>query len=363
MAVPQELERFVRDALAAGVPRPQVESTLAAAGWSEPQVREAMTAFAELAFPVPVPRPRAQLSAREAFEYLLLFATLYLTAWHLGSLLFDLINHALPDAADPRYRIYRMDASMRWSIAALVVAFPLFAWLARHIGQGVTRHPVKRLSPVRRWLTYLTLFIAAGVLVGDLVALVYNVLGGETSLRFVLKVVVVAAIASAVFGYYLSDLRRDETGGASRGVGRGLVVAAAVAVVATVVAAVAVTGSPSTQRQSRLDERRVQDLRQLQGAIDAYARREGQLPASIDLLSQQTGRHLSLVDPAGAGRYTYQRDDSRRYRLCAVFATDTREDAGASLLGDEGWRHPAGPHCFEQAVPAAALEPAARPEA
>src|SRR5690606_8963063 len=359
MAVPQELERFVRDALAAGVPRPQVESTLAAAGWSEPQVREAMTAFAELAFPVPVPRPRAQLSAREAFEYLLLFATLYLTAWHLGSLLFDLINHALPDAGDPRYRIYRMDASMRWSIAALVVAFPLFAWLARHVGQGVTRHPVKRLSPVRRWLTYLTLFIAAAVLIGDLVALVYNVLGGETSLRFVLKVVVVGVIASAVFGYYLSDLRRDETGRASRGVGRGLVIAAALAVLASVAAAIAVTGSPSTQRQARLDERRVQDLRRIEAAIGDYAKREGRLPAAIDLLAQDTGRELSLVDPTGARPYRYEAVDRRRYRLCADFATDTRQSVAPEWSGDEGWRHPAGQHCFARAVPASALEPGA----
>jgi len=363
MAVPQELERFVRDALAAGVPRPQVESTLAGAGWSEPQVREAMAAYADLAFPVPVPRPRAQLSAREAFEYLLLFATLYLTAWHLGSLLFDLINHALPDAADPRYRLYRMDGSMRWSIAGLVVAFPVFAWLARHIGGDVARHPVKRLSPVRRWLTYLTLFIAAAVLIGDLVALVYNVLGGETSLRFVLKVLVVAAIASAVFGYYLSDLRRDEAGGASRGVGRGLVLATAVAVVATVATAIAVTGSPSAQRQARLDERRVQDLRQLEAAVTDYARREGRLPDAVDRLPQETGRQLSLDDPAGGGRYGYEQGERRRYRLCAVFATDTRGEGARAAAADEGWRHPAGRHCFERAVPAQVLEPGAGPDA
>lgn len=356
MAVPQELERFVRDALAAGVPRPQVEAALAAAGWSGPQLREAMAAYADLAFPVPVPRPRPQLSAREAFEYLLLFVTLYLTAWHLGSVLFDLVNHALPDAADPRYRLERMDRSMRGSIAGLVVAFPLFAWLARRIGDDVARDPVKRLSPVRRWLTYLTLFIAAAVLIGDLVALVYNVLGGETSLRFVLKVAVVAVIASAVFGYYLSDLRRDEAGGTGRGVGRGLVVAAAVAVVAAVAAAITVTGSPAAQRQVRLDERRVQDLRQLEAAITDYARREGRLPEALDRLSQETGRQLSLDDPAGAGPYAYERDEGRRYRLCAVFATSTQGEAARGRVADEGWRHPAGRHCFERAVPARVLK-------
>ena len=206
----QELERFVREALAAGASRQDIASALAAAGWPQEQVLVALAAYADAPFPVPVPKPRPYLSAREAFVYLLLFSTLYLSAWHLGSLLFDLINHVLPDAADPDYRNLGLGRSMRWSLASLLVAFPLFALLARHVGNDVARHPVKRLSPVRRWLTYLTLLIAAGALIGDLIALVYNVLGGEASLRFLLKVGVVAVIAGTVFGYYLGDLRKEE---------------------------------------------------------------------------------------------------------------------------------------------------------
>lgn len=354
MAVPQELERYVRDALAAGMPRPQVEATLLGAGWGQAQVRAALAGYADIAGPVPVPRPRRQLSAREAFEYLLLFATLYLSAWHLGSLLFDLVDHVLPDPADPAYRLRRLGPSMRWSISALVVAFPLFAWLARRIGGDVAREPVRRLSPVRRWLTYLTLFIAASVLVGDLVALVYNVLGGEASLRFVLKVAVVGVIAGAVFGYYLSDLRRDETGGDGRGLGRGLVVAAAVAAAAAVACAIAVIGTPPAQRQARLDERRVDDLRQLQAAIADHARREGRLPASLEPLADATGRHLNLVDPLGRTPYVYAPGEGGRYRLCAEFATDTRGEAWPGGRADEGWRHPAGRHCFERVLSAEA---------
>jgi uncharacterized membrane protein YraQ (UPF0718 family) len=74
----------------------------------------------------------------------------------------------------------------------------------------VARDPLKRLSPVRRWLTYLTLFLAATALTGDMITLVYNALGGELSLRFALKVLVVAAIAGSIFSYYLLDLRREE---------------------------------------------------------------------------------------------------------------------------------------------------------
>ena len=63
---------------------------------------------------------------------------------------------------------------------------------------------------MRRWLTYLTLAIAAGILIGDSTTLVYNVLDGEVAVRFLLKVLTTGGIAGAVFTYYLRDLRRDE---------------------------------------------------------------------------------------------------------------------------------------------------------
>lgn len=205
----QNLELFVREALASGAARGEVEAVLADAGWPPEQVRSALDAYADIRFPVPVPRPRPYLSAREAFLYLLLFATLYLTAWHLGSLLFDLIDHAFPDPADHSY-LADPGASMRWSVATLLIAFPVFAFVARHLARDLARNPAKRLSAVRRWLTYLTLFLAAGVLIGDMVVLVNNLLGGGTTVRFLLKVLVVAVIAGAVFGYYLHDLRGEE---------------------------------------------------------------------------------------------------------------------------------------------------------
>lgn len=77
---------------------------------------------------------------------------------------------------------------MRWSVASLAIAFPVFLFVARHLGKDLARNPVKRLSAVRRWLTYVTLFVAATVLIGDLITLVHNLLSGELSVRFVLKV-------------------------------------------------------------------------------------------------------------------------------------------------------------------------------
>ncbi|HST44821.1 MAG TPA: DUF5671 domain-containing protein [Luteimonas sp.] len=207
-----DLDRFVRDALTHGQSRQSIADALAQAGWTHGQTSGVLDGYADLAFPVPVPRPRASLSAREAFAYLVLFAALYFSAWHLGSLAFDLVDRAWPDVAVDGIFHGGSDSGIRFSIAALLIAFPVFAFVARRVARDVARHPIQRLSPVRRWLTYLTLFIATTVLVGDMTTLLYHVLGGELTVRFALKVGVVAFIAGGIFGWYLWDLRREEGG-------------------------------------------------------------------------------------------------------------------------------------------------------
>ena len=43
-----------------------------------------------------------------------------------------------------------------------------------------------------------------------MVALVYSLLGGELTVRFLLKALVVLVIAGTIFAYYLWEITRDE---------------------------------------------------------------------------------------------------------------------------------------------------------
>lgn len=208
MATNDDLTAFVKEALGRGLPRTQIEDALRQAGWPPEQIGTALSAFAPVDFPIPVPRPRISLSAREAFLYLLQFSTLYTVAYNLGSLLFQFVNRALPDPADGPYQA--TGAAIRWSVSALIVAFPVFMFVSSVNARAVRANPAIRGSAVRRWLTYVTLFGAACTLIGDVMSLVYSALGGELTTRFVLKVVIVGAIAGTIFWYYLSDLRTDE---------------------------------------------------------------------------------------------------------------------------------------------------------
>jgi hypothetical protein len=202
-----ELNRFVREALSKGVPRGEIRQVLLQAGWPPQQVEAALGAYAEVAFSLPVPAPRHYVSAREAFLYLVLFTTLYLAAYALGDLAFEFIERAFPD---PLERGYDSGRSIRWSMALLMVSLPIFLFTTQRVSRLLAQDPTKAGSPTRKWLTYIALFIAIAFLIGDLVALVFGLLGGDLTLRFLLKVATVAVIAGAIFGYYLFDLERDE---------------------------------------------------------------------------------------------------------------------------------------------------------
>jgi hypothetical protein len=159
--VSAELEGFVRESLSRGMARPAIGEALRAGGWRPDEIEAALSAYADLDFPVPVPRRRPYLSAREAFLYLVLFATLYTTAFNVGVVLFKWIEWLLQDPSLRWESARDVAQAARGATAGLIIAFPIFLFLSRAIGRTLERDPDKRGSRIRKWLTYLTLFVAA----------------------------------------------------------------------------------------------------------------------------------------------------------------------------------------------------------
>ena len=345
MAASNELTEFVRDALARGASRREVETVLLGAGWSRDVVQTALAGYAEVDFPIPVPKPRSYLSAREAFLYLLLFATLYITAYNAGVLVFHFIDRAFPDAAARVTSVYARQ-QVRWALSSLIVAFPVFAYLSVFARRSISLDPGKRRSNVRRWLMYLTVFAAASVLIGDFITLVYNALGGELTARFVLKVLAIAAIAGTIFGYYLSDLRLEDTTTPveRRGATRALEAAASAAVLVIVLGGLFAIGRPAEARALRLDEQRVEDLRDISRWANLYFERHARLPSSLEELSREGGVDASQWNATG-GAYEYRATGADTYQLCATFERDSAEQH--RLGSGSFWSHGAGRRCFE----------------
>ncbi|SFD06123.1 DUF5671 domain-containing protein [Tropicimonas isoalkanivorans] len=199
MRASDQLSEFVGTALASGHDRQTIAAELRTAGWSESEIDTALHAWADSAFVPPVPRPRTVVSAREAFVYGLLFAALLVVCVNVTILGFDLIDRWLPDVTDGDGT--RSLTSMRWSIAYLVVFFPVFLVISQRVETGAQADRSRRRSAVRKWFGYITLFLAVIVLLGDTVALIFALLNGDLTSRFVAKTALVAATAGLVLLY------------------------------------------------------------------------------------------------------------------------------------------------------------------
>ena len=127
---------------------------------------------------------------------------------------------------------------------------------------------------------------------------------------------------------------------------RTLVGVIAIAVVAAgVVYGLMRVGPPSIERERRLDERRVDDLRQIADAIDLHWTRRGSLPAALDALPDPVASDASFSDPATRQSYEYRILTESTFELCASFGTDRLRPST-----DVFWSHPTGRYCFDLEV-------------
>lgn len=292
---------------------------------------------------------KVKMNAKDFFLHIASMVALYAAAIALLTLLFQAIDAAFPDQLYQYYDYY--SSGIRFAIATLIIVFPLFLVLSYVIARGYKVEPLKRELGIRKWLTFLTLFVAGAVVIGDLIALLNKFLGGEITSRFAYKVLAVLVVSGMVFGYYLYDLRRKEGGGKRK----LFAITASVVIVASLGWGFFVMGSPVTQRNLRFDERRVQDLQNIQYQIVEYWRSKGSLPESTLLLNDSIRGYSVPTDPQTKTEYPYTQDGRRSFTLCAEFSLVSAQNrTGASYayepLGNDNWEHKAGRQCFERTI-------------
>ena len=197
------VSEFVREALVAGRSRDEIAMVLPEAGWTASEVAEGLDGFAPGDFVPPVPRPRSTLSARDFFVYALMFGALCFASGYLISLLHGLIDWAFEEECRRRSR-----SSLRFAVAVLVVAGPLYGWLNWREGRKIAADPAMVRSIMRKWMIYMTLLASAAVLCGALVASLNALLSGDLTAQFILKAGAVVIIAALILTYYRREAGR-----------------------------------------------------------------------------------------------------------------------------------------------------------
>ncbi len=350
--MPTKLESFIAHAHSKGMDHQTIRILLLSSGWKE---KDIASALASETLDMPVPSPTDTGSAKDAFFHLLVFTTLYATVISLIILAFDYIGRWFPDAALDQYAYRSADvSSIRWAIAVIIVSFPLFALLSRTLHREFKVQPEKLASGVRKWLTYLMLFVTACTLIGDFITLLFYLLAGELSVRFLLKVFAILVLAGMPFTYYFSALRMDgEQYGKSPLHGRFLRVALAVTI-AFIVYGIVLAGSPMQGRNQLMDAQRITDLRAIQSQVyeslygsNRYLTQPVKIPQLSkslpktleDIAASATYQKLRITDPETGVSYGYS-VNGNSFELCAIFALTLDQEY------DIFWNHPSGQHCF-----------------
>lgn len=300
---------------------------------------------------------------KDVFLHLLLIATLYMSVVSFITLLWQYINVLFPDPLD--FNHYRALDAVRFGASALIIAFPAFLFLSWIIGKDFAKHPEKHETRIRKWLMYFTLFASAVTVLVDLVILVYNFLGGDLTTRFFLKAFVILAVVAGVFAYYFWDIRRDVRSATNlpvtlRWLTSGIMLAA-------VIGTFFVIGTPSTQRDIRFDERRLNDLQMVQGQIVDYWMRTRTVPETLADFKNDLSDFTAPNDPEFGTPYEYRKTGDLSFELCAVFAVDSNRFSGSKGVYSmpyypgpgvsENWEHGQGKTCFERTIDPKFYEP------
>ena len=251
-----------------------------------------------------------------------------------------------------------MTNSVRLSMSILLIAVPVYILTSWMIGKDLKENPEKRELGLRKWLIYLTLFVAAITIIVDLITLVNNFLSGELTIQFFLKTAVVLIVAVSVFGYYIWDLRRKDK--ETSKLPKLFAWVVSFVVLASIISGFFIIGTPAVQRDRRFDEERVSDLQILQSEIVSYWDRKDALPQNLSDLENSISGFTVQKDPETAESYEYRVIDSLTFELCATFKRSNNDFGVVSVTTDphlyrgissrQNWEHGEGRTCFERII-------------
>ncbi len=360
----QKLVQYVAQLIKNQVSKEQIKNQLSAVGWSENDIKVAY-GKALINMGVPVPSETMQTtfekksSTMEIVLNLFSFVLLGIIAIALGTLFFQIINRYFPDSLKVHGGKILTD-SIHYAIAALVVGFPIYFLIIYFWFRGFEKDKRKVESKLIKWVTYLVLFVVAGVVIGDLIAVVYTFLQGELSIRFFLKFLTIFVIASTIFGFYFLERRKIQYHKSiPHNIFKILAISVSSVIVVGIIVGFIASGSPTKARKREFDWQRIRDLDRLTTCVKSYANEYQRLPNSLDEL-QGSASHLYCVnkkDPETKKVYEYRVVSNSIikglvqegiFELCANFSLKSEDEEDQNVVEQypNRWKnHPAGRSC------------------
>jgi len=272
---------------------------------------------------------KQKLSAGYAFLSLGVLISLITSVTSFFNLAFEVLNKKFPDVLNATYQYGYVSSQfeeIRTSLAMIIIMFPAFLILAYFWKKKEKKGLGHYDEVIRRWLSYIIIFLSILIVVIDLIVLVKYFVSGEITIRFILKVIIALAGAKMVLYYFVPEVWnvvfwkihwRKFFKISSRYFSMAIVLA-------LIIWSFCVIGSPFKQRQLQLDERRVQDLQNIQWQIISFWQQKEKLPEVLkDIANPLSGYSLPVDPEFEKGKtYEYILTDKKglKFELCATFS-------------------------------------------
>jgi len=293
-------------------------------------------------------------AAKFVFFYLLELVSLGFMAVSFGIVLFQIINKNIADALTGYSGSYD-DGALKFAISALLVSTPIFYVIGSFIQKSLFSGELKKDSPVRRWLTYLILFVSFLIFVGWLIAFIFNFLNGEVTMKFILKTLSVLVIAATVFSFYFYDIRRQAVENIKDKVLKIFFISTLAAVAIVFVASFFVVEPPSAARDRKLDDQAINNFYTINSCIDQYYRDMKKMPENFSTMQSDCSYLTAdiLQDSQTKQTFTYSVTGTTTYQICANFRTSnigkTNNQVAVSpaTVGVNSTAHDKGSQCLK----------------
>lgn len=302
-----------------------------------------------------------KLGPKEVIVQILSIIALYVSVGALFGVVFAFIDALFPGVVSAVGVFDVPNESVRFAVATLIIAFPLFVWLSRLVEKEVAALGAGTEFLTRKWLLYITIALAGAAIAGTAVSVLFSYLNGDITARFIAKALTIVVVSAAGLTYYRALLKSGAADAMKKMV--PLVYAVNIVVVAAIAVGLMLSGSPSKVRAYNQDRDRANDLMSIQIELNSYWSKKIDLPAALKDAEDPNSYFVVPTDPATGAAYEYKKLSTKSYELCATFALPSRPK-GANEYTDPAevyFQHSDGRVCFTRNVDESLRDPNVKP--
>ena len=317
-----------------------------------------------------------KLTAEYFFLTIGMFVSLIVLVTNFISLFFSTIEKAMPDALNAVYT-YSYNTvdynSIRTSLAILIIfapiAFTLFYFWKKRNKLELSKYN----EIIHKWTVYLIYFFTITAAAITLAVLVRYFIAGEITSRFIIKTIMVIASNGIVFFYFFRMQNANENWKSQKFMPYVYTYSIPLIILLLIVYSFCIIGSPASQRAMRLDQRRTEDLQNIQNQITNYYQQKQKLPAKIeDVINPLDSWQVIPKDPEFEKGlvYEYKMTGKLSFNICATFSKESNEglvenSSSGSIMSmkdiavssmpyyggvNANWSHPSGKYCFIRTI-------------